>query len=39
MGAPADIEKERAAIESDYKDRSILFRLCCRAVRLLAPLL
>jgi len=25
--------------ESDYKDRSILFRLACRAVRLLAPLL
>ena len=34
-----DLDNSRLMIESDYKDRSILFRLCCRAVRLLAPLL
>lgn len=34
-----DLEQCRLMTESDYRDRSILFRLWCRAVRLLAPLL
>ncbi|MGC8120034.1 cardiolipin synthase [Marinobacter sp. VGCF2001] len=34
-----DLEACRLMTEYDYRERSILFRLCCRAVRLLAPLL
>ena len=34
-----DLESSRLMTERDYNDRSILFRLACRAVRLLAPLL
>ncbi len=34
-----DLANSRLMTESDYQDRSILFRLGCRAVRLLAPLL
>ena len=34
-----DLEYCQRMTERDYQDRSILFRLSCRAVRLLAPLL
>ncbi|MFL1453903.1 cardiolipin synthase [Marinobacter sp. GN3S48] len=34
-----DLENSRRMTERDYQDRSIAFRLGCRAVRLLAPLL
>jgi len=34
-----DLEHCQRMTERDYQDRSILFRLSCRAVRLLAPLL
>lgn len=34
-----DLKHCQRMTESDYQDRSILFRLSCRAVRLLAPLL
>jgi cardiolipin synthase len=34
-----DLDSSRLMAEGDYQDRSILFRLGCRAVRLLAPLL
>ncbi len=34
-----DLDNCRLMTERDYKDRSILFRLTCRAIRLLAPLL
>ncbi|HLT12668.1 MAG TPA: cardiolipin synthase [Marinobacter sp.] len=34
-----DLKQCRLMTENDYQDRSILFRLWCRAVRLLAPLL
>ncbi len=34
-----DLANCRLMTEHDYKDRSILFRLTCRAIRLLAPLL
>lgn len=34
-----DLDSSRLMTEGDYQDRSILFRLSCRAVRLLAPLL
>ncbi|MGO1692501.1 MAG: cardiolipin synthase [Marinobacter sp.] len=34
-----DLSHCRKMTEQDYQDRSILFRLTCRAVRLLAPLL
>ncbi len=34
-----DLTKCRLMTEQDYRDRSHLFRLCCRAVRLLAPVL
>ncbi|GGC69867.1 cardiolipin synthase [Marinobacter halophilus] len=34
-----DLKHCQRMTESDYQDRSILFRLSCRAVRLLAPML
>lgn len=34
-----DLTSSRLMTEEDYRDRSILFRLGCRAVRLLGPLL
>jgi cardiolipin synthase len=34
-----DLRQSRRMTESDYQDRAVLFRLGCRAVRLLAPLL
>lgn len=34
-----DLTQCQLMTESDYQERSILFRLSCRAVRLLAPLL
>jgi len=34
-----DLDNCRLMTERDYRDRSILFRLTCRAIRLLAPLL
>jgi len=34
-----DLANARLMTEGDYRDRSILFRLGCRAVRLLGPLL
>jgi len=34
-----DLEQCQRMTESDYEDRSIVFRLTCRSVRLLAPLL
>lgn len=34
-----DLNSCRLMTESDYRDRSILFRLACRAIRLSAPLL
>ena len=34
-----DLDNCRLMTERDYQDRSILFRLTCRAIRLLAPLL
>ncbi len=34
-----DLSSCRRMTESDYRDRSILFRLACRAIRLSAPLL
>jgi cardiolipin synthase len=34
-----DLRQSRRMTEGDYQDRSVLFRLGCRAVRLLAPLL
>lgn len=34
-----DLRNCRLMTESDYRDRSILFRLACRAIRLSAPLL
>jgi len=34
-----DLKSCRRMTESDYRDRSILFRLTCRAIRLSAPLL
>jgi cardiolipin synthase len=34
-----DLKQCRLMTESDYQDRSLPFRLGCRAVRLLAPLL
>jgi cardiolipin synthase A/B len=35
----ADMENCRLMTEQDYRDRSILFRLACRATRLAGPLL
>lgn len=35
----ADLESCRLMTESDYKNRSIPFRLTCRAIRLMGPLL
>lgn len=34
-----DLEQCRLMTAGDYQDRSLLFRLCCRGVRLAAPLL
>ncbi|MBW7472255.1 cardiolipin synthase [Marinobacter sp. M216] len=34
-----DLDNCRLMVESDYRERSIPFRLTCRAIRLLAPLL
>jgi len=34
-----DLERCRLMTESDYEDRSIAFRLACRAIRLMGPLL
>ncbi|MDI9246508.1 cardiolipin synthase [Marinobacter sp. CHS3-4] len=34
-----DLDNCRLMTESDYQDRSILFRLTCRAIRLMGPLL
>ncbi|MDC0661344.1 cardiolipin synthase [Marinobacter sp. SS21] len=34
-----DLQSCRLMTARDYRDRSLLFRLCCRAVRLLAPIL
>ncbi len=34
-----DLQNCRLMTARDYRDRSLLFRLCCRSVRLLAPIL
>ncbi|MFW5823883.1 MAG: cardiolipin synthase [Marinobacter sp.] len=35
----ADLASSRRLVRADYEDRSLLFRLACRSVRLMAPLL